>query len=90
MVGVINHVPNPDDGRVEAIRQQLVRGDTAAAGALVPAAALEDLVFESPDPAPIAAIARELGVSSLAVPGFSPATVADHVAWAASVEAQLT
>ncbi len=79
-----------DGGRVGAIREQLVRGDTAAAGALVPAAALEDLVFESPDPAPIAAIARELGVSSLAVPGFSPATVSDHVGWAASVEARLT
>ena len=78
-----------DDGRVEAIRERLVRGDTAAAGALVPAAALEDLVFESPDPAPVAAIARELGVSSLAVPGFDPATVGDHVGWAASVEALL-
>lgn len=79
-----------DDGRVEAIRQQLVRGDTAAAAALVPSAALEDLVFESRDPAPIAAMARELGVQSLAVPGFDPTTVAGHVAWAASAEAQLT
>jgi len=67
-----------------------VRGDTAAAGDLVPPAALKDLVFESGDPAPIAAIARELGVSSLAVPGFDPATVGDHIAWAASVEALLT
>ena len=78
-----------DDGRVEAIREQLVRGDTAAAGALVPPGALEDLVFESPDPAPIAAIAREHGVSSLAVPGFDPATVAGHIDWAASVESLL-
>ncbi len=78
-----------DDGRVSAIREQLVRGDTAAAGDLVPPAALQDLVFESPDPEPIAAIARELGVSSLAVPGFDPATVSDHVRWAASVEALL-
>ena len=77
------------DGRVEAIREQLVRGDTAAAADLVPPAALEDLVFESGDPAPIAAIARELGVSSLAVPGFDPATVSDHVGWAASVETLL-
>ena len=75
--------------RVEAIREQLVRGDTAAAGDLVPPAALADLVFESPDPAPIAAIARELGVSSIAVPGFDPATVSDHVGWAASVETLL-
>ncbi len=74
---------------VEAVRAQLVRGDVAAADALVPPAAIEDLVFEDLDPAPIAAVARRLGVSSLAVPGFDPATVAGHIAWAASVEAQL-
>ena len=79
-----------DDARVEAVRAELVRGDVAAAGALVPPAALGDLVFEDPDPAPIAAIARTLGVSSLAVPGFDPRTVGDHVDWAASVEALLT
>ena len=78
-----------DDTRVEAIREQLVRGDLPAAAALVPPEALEDLVFEDPDPAPIAAVARRLGVSSLAVPGFDPATLAGHIAWAASVEALL-
>ncbi len=78
-----------DDTRVGAIREQLVRGDLPSAGALVPPEALEDLVFEDPDPAPIAAVARGLGVSSLAVPGFDPATVAGHIAWAASVEALL-
>ena len=78
-----------DDARVDAIRAELVRGDLTAAAALVPPAALEDLVFEDPDPAPIAAITRELGVSSLAVPGFDPATVGDHVRWAASVESLL-
>ena len=78
-----------DDARGEAVRAELVRGDVSAAGALVPPAALEDLVFENPDPAPIAAIARGLGVSSLAVPGFDPRTVGDHVGWAASVEALL-
>ena len=78
-----------DDARVDAVRAELVRGDVAAAGALVPPAALEDLVFEDPDPAPIAAIARTLGVSSLAVPGFDPTTVGGHVDWAASVEALL-
>ena len=78
-----------DDTRVEAIREQLVRGDLPAAGALVPPEALEDLVFEDLDAAPIAAVARGLGVSSLAVPGFDPATVAGHIAWAASVEALL-
>ena len=78
-----------DDTRVEAIREQLVRGDLPSAAALVPPEALEDLVFEDPDPAPIAAVARGLGVSSMAVPGFDPATVAGHIAWAASVEALL-
>ena len=78
-----------DGARVEAVRRELVRGDVSAAAALVPAAALEDLVFEDPDPAPIAAIARGLGVSSLAVPGFDPRTVGDHVGWANSVEALL-
>ena len=78
-----------DDTGVEAIREQLVRGDLPAAAALVPPEALEDLVFEDLDPAPIAALARGLGISSLAVPGFDPATVGDHVRWAASVEALL-
>ena len=78
-----------DVANVEAIREELVRGDVQAAAALIPAAALEDLIFEDPDPAPIAAVARGLGVSSLAVPGFDPATVGDHVAWAAAVEALL-
>ena len=78
-----------DGARVEAVRRELVRGDVSAAAALVPAAALEDLVFEDLDPAPIAAIARGLGVSSLAVPGFDPTTVGDHVGWANSVEALL-
>ena len=78
-----------DGARVEAVRKELVRGDVSAAAALVPPAALEDLVFEDPDPAPIAAIASGLGVSSLAVPGFDPTTVGDHVGWANSVEALL-
>ena len=78
-----------DQALVEAIRGELVRGDTAGAAALVPAPALADLLFEDPDPAPIAARARSLGVTSLAVPGFDPATVAGHVRWAASVEAEL-
>ncbi len=78
-----------DDRRVEDIRRQLVRGDLASATALVPAAALDDLVFSDPHPAPIAAIAADLGVDSLAVPGFHPTTVAGHVAWAATVEARL-
>ena len=88
-VAEVRHRWGLDDARVEAVRAQLVRGDVTAAGALVPPAALDDLVFEDLDPAPVAAIARRLGVSSLAVPGFHPATVAGHIAWAASVEALL-
>ena len=85
----VRHGWGLDDARVEAIREELIRGDVPAAAALVPLAALEDLVFEDLDPAPVAAIAGRLGVSSLAVPGFDPATVGGHVAWAASVEALL-
>ncbi len=85
----IRHRWGLDDAGVEAVREQLVRGDVPAAGALIPPAALEDLVFDDLDPAPIAAIGRKLGVSSLAVPGFDPVTVGTHVGWAASVEALL-
>ena len=88
-IAEVRHGWGLDGARVEAVKAQLVRGDVAGAGALVPPAALEDLVFDDPDPAPIAAIARKLGVSSLAVPGFDPATVAGHIAWADSVEALL-
>ena len=88
-VAALRHRWGLDDARVEVVREQLVRGDVAAAGALVPPAALEDLMFEDPDPEPIAALARGLGVSALAVPGFDPATVGDHIAWAAAVEALL-
>ena len=86
----VRHRWGLDDTRVEAARSELVRGDVSAAGALIPPAALEDLVFEDPDPAPIAAIARRLGVSSLAVPGFDPTTVRDHIGWANTVETLLT
>ena len=85
----VRHLWGLGDVRSEAIRTELVRGDVASAATLVPPAALKDLVFEDADPASIAAIARRLGVSSLAVPGFDPATVGGHVAWAASVEALL-
>ena len=79
-----------DDGLVAAMRSELVRGDLPAAAALVPRRALDDLVFEDTDPAPLAEVARTLGVSSLAVPGFAVEAVGAHVRWAASVEALLT
>lgn len=75
-----------DQPKVEAMRAELVRGDVAAAAALVPSAALDDLVFDTPEPASIAAIARSHGVSSLAVPGFAVDTVGGHVSWAMAVE----
>lgn len=78
------------DDLVEQIRTELVRGGTAAASSMVPAAALADLVVEDSDPTVVAARARSLGVRSIAVPGFSVDSVAAHVRWAHSVEAQIT
>ncbi len=113
MVGVINHVTNPDVEAAVGLARAAEEAGAAWIGIadafwwrdvwmllgevasqterieLGPAMTLTDLVFEDPDPAPIAAMARGLGVSSLAVPGFDPATVGDHVRWAASVEALL-
>jgi 5,10-methylenetetrahydromethanopterin reductase len=74
---------------VERIRAALVAGGTAAAVSLVPDAALDDLVLTDTDPSHVAARARGLGVSSIAVPGYHPNSVADHVAWACDVESQL-
>lgn len=74
-----------DDDLVSRIRSELVAGETAAAGALVPAAAIDDLLVTASSDA-IAARARGLGVSSLAVPGFAVDTVAEHVAWAIAAE----
>lgn len=75
-----------DDARVDQIRARLVAGDLPAATELVPQPALDDLVFDGPDPEPIIELARRHGVGSLAVPGFAVGTVAGHVEWAAGVE----
>lgn len=75
------------DVLVERIRAELVAGGIASAAAMVPDAALAELVHTDVAPEPIAARASELGVSSIAVPGFSVDTVGDHVRWASSVEA---
>jgi 5,10-methylenetetrahydromethanopterin reductase len=75
-----------DQGRVEAMRAELVGGDLSAATALVPAPALADLVFPDPDPTVVADRARAVGVDSLAVPGFAENTVGAHIAWASEVE----
>lgn len=77
------------DELVERIRAALVAGGTAAAIDLVPEAALADLLVTDTAPAAVAARARSLGVSSIAVPGYSITSVAAHLAWAATVERTL-
>jgi 5,10-methylenetetrahydromethanopterin reductase len=71
------------------IRVALVRGELEAAIGLVPEAAFSDLVVAPGDAAEIAAQARSLGITELAVPGFATDTVGQHLAWAASIEARL-
>lgn len=78
-----------DDPLVARIRAALVGGGTAAATSLVPTAALADLVVDDARPAAVAARARELGIGSLAVPGYGVDTIAAHVGWARRVEADL-
>jgi 5,10-methylenetetrahydromethanopterin reductase len=77
-----------DDGLVERIRADLVAGDLPAAAALVPGAALDDLLVGD-DVATVAARAESLGCSSIAVPGYGVDTVGEHIAWAHAVEAGL-
>ncbi|MEM9036519.1 MAG: LLM class flavin-dependent oxidoreductase [Actinomycetota bacterium] len=74
---------------VERIRDTLVAGGTAAATSLVPDAALDDLVVDGTDTDAVAARARQLGVTQLAVPGYAVDSVGDHIAWAARVEAMI-
>ncbi len=78
-----------DDGLVGDIRAELVSGDTSAAAALVPEAALGDLVVTDLAPSEIANRATELGIEQMAVPGYSVTTVADHIGWALDVEAHI-
>ncbi len=78
-----------DDALVDEIRSTLVAGGTAAAVSLVPPAALDDLLVRELDPPAVADRARALGVTSIAVPGYSTETVSAHLRWAASIEAAL-
>lgn len=71
---------------VDRIREHLVAGATAEAAALVPDAALDDLLVDAA-PEGVAVRAASLGATSIAVPGFGVETVAGHVAWARSIEA---
>jgi 5,10-methylenetetrahydromethanopterin reductase len=74
-----------DRDGVNDIRNLLVGGGAAAAADLVPDAALEDLIVSDPDPARVGAITARIGASSLALPAFSIAEVAERVAWARQV-----
>lgn len=78
-----------DDTLVERIRAALVAGGTAAAISLVPDAALADLVVEQAEPSAVAARAADLGIGSLAVPGYGVDIVAAHVRWARDAEVVL-
>lgn len=78
-----------DEESVADIRVALVAGGTTAATTLVPAAALDDLILPDDDVDIVEARARTLGVTELAVPGFSVDVVAGQVAWARRVEVAL-
>jgi alkanesulfonate monooxygenase SsuD/methylene tetrahydromethanopterin reductase-like flavin-dependent oxidoreductase (luciferase family) len=75
-----------DDALVEEIRSRLVAGGAAAAVSLVPEAAVDDLLVRELDPETVAARARSLGATSIAVPGYGSDTVGAHVTWAEAVE----
>ena len=74
---------------VVAIRRALVAGGMQAATALVPSAALDDLILDDPTPSAVAATASPLGITAVAVPGFGTTSLARQLRWAAEVEALL-
>jgi 5,10-methylenetetrahydromethanopterin reductase len=78
-----------DDERVASIRARLVQGGTSAAIADVPRAALDDLLFRNPDPPTIATVGREIGATSLAIPGFATSQLPSQIDWARRVESLL-
>jgi 5,10-methylenetetrahydromethanopterin reductase len=73
------------------IRRAVVAGDGDAARRLVPDEVVGDLVLDGADADPpvVAARGRAAGVTSIAVPVFSVATVDARVAWGAAVEEAL-
>ncbi len=75
---------------VEAIRAALVAGNTSEAIALVPAAAWDELVWDPAASDTVVETAKELGVTKVAVPGFSLDTIEAQLHWATAVEQQLT
>ena len=67
---------------VDRLRRLVVEGDTASARELVPQAAVDDLLWLTPDPAELGERARALGIEGLAVPLYDIDDVADRVRWA--------
>jgi 5,10-methylenetetrahydromethanopterin reductase len=74
-----------DAAMVGELRRLLVGGGAAAARDLVPAAALDDLIVQDPDPERVGVLARSLGAGSMALPAFSIDEVGERVAWARAV-----
>jgi alkanesulfonate monooxygenase SsuD/methylene tetrahydromethanopterin reductase-like flavin-dependent oxidoreductase (luciferase family) len=72
------------------LRARIVAEGPAAAAALLPAAALDDLILRDTEPARVASIARRIGAGAIAVPVFDTTTVAERVAWAHAVTGHLT
>ena len=74
-----------DDEHYAAVREALVRGGASSAVALVPDHVLDDILVPDPDPKALAARARSIGATDMAVPAFSIDSVPDRVAWARAV-----
>jgi alkanesulfonate monooxygenase SsuD/methylene tetrahydromethanopterin reductase-like flavin-dependent oxidoreductase (luciferase family) len=92
---VLNSPPSLQRGwglsaeNVVEIRRLVVSGHVADAAALIPNAAVSDLIVSSPDPAFFAQRMNELGIEGLAMPVYRAEDVASRVQWARSVEATL-
>ncbi len=77
------------DALVGDIRAALVGGQTARACALVPEAAMDDLLLVNADPEVVAATAADLGIAAMATPGFSVDTLAQQLDWARDTESRI-
>ena len=78
-----------DAGMAAAIRAELLRGGTARAADLVPAAALDDLIVRNPEAAVVADQGRRVGATSIAIPSFATSTLASRIGWARQIDALL-
>jgi alkanesulfonate monooxygenase SsuD/methylene tetrahydromethanopterin reductase-like flavin-dependent oxidoreductase (luciferase family) len=73
-----------DRPTLDELRRLLVGGGAAAAQALVPTTALDDLIIPA-DPRQAGQLARTIGATSVAVPAFSIGEAGERVAWAREV-----